>query len=70
MTNEELSNDLVYEASLNALQETYIGEYPNEISGFKDIITPETDLVLVGQKSIDDALADADKTVRATYGLE
>ncbi len=70
VTNEELSNDLVYEASLNALQETYIGEYPNEISGFKDIITPETDLVLVGQKSIDDALADADKTVRATYGLE
>lgn len=70
VSNEELTSDLVYQASLNALQETYVGEYPNKISGFKDVITPEIDLVLVGQKSIEDALADADKTVRATYGLE
>lgn len=65
-----LEADLVYQASMEALKETHIGNYPNKISGFKDILNPELDLILVGQKSINDALAAADKTIKQTFGVE
>ena len=55
---------------MEALKETNLGTYPNEISGFKDILNAELDLILVGQKSIEDALKDADATIKATYNVE
>lgn len=70
IADETLLNDLVYQASMEALKETHIGNYPNQISGFKDILNPELDLILVGQKTIEQALADADKVIKATYGVE
>ena len=70
ITDETLLDDVVYQASMEALKETNLGTYPNEISGFKDILNAELDLILVGQKSIEDALKDADATIKATYNVE
>lgn len=70
VNNTELENDLVYQASMEAMKETAIPEYPNEIAGFKDLLNPELDLILVGQKTIEQALQDAEDTICATYGVE
>ncbi len=69
ISDPTLEKDMVYNASIEALKETHIGEYPNKIAGFRDILNPELDLILAGQKTIEQGLADADKTIRATYGL-
>ena len=67
--NEELQDDLVYQASMESMKQTNIGMYPNAIAGFKDLIHNETDLILLGTESIEDGLANADAVVRDTYEL-
>lgn len=66
----ELEADPVYVASVDALEETFIGNYPNQLIGFKDLVKSEMDLVLSGQKSPTDALTAAEEAVRGMYGVE
>jgi multiple sugar transport system substrate-binding protein len=68
--NEELNEDVVYLASLESMQQTNIGLYPNNIAGFKDLIHNETDLILLGSESVEEGLETADTVVRDTYELE
>lgn len=69
--SEALKNNLIYTKSQEALTETYIGFYPNEIADINDtIVKPQLDLALSGIKTPEQALADAEQTAIATYNIK